>query len=54
LATEPKEKRTFEDRHASTQAYFENVQPHCVEAFCVLKKTGSFHDHCDWRAEPSK
>src|SRR5688572_19972371 len=47
---ETKEKRAFEDRHASTQAYIEYMQPRCVELVRVLKKTGSFYYHCDWHA----
>lgn len=45
---ETKEKRTFEDRHASTQAYIDYMRPRCVELARVLKKTGSFYYHCDW------
>ena len=37
---ETKEKRAFEDRHASTQAYIEYMRPRCVELARVLKKTG--------------
>ena len=47
---ETKEKRAFEDRHASTQAYIEYMRPRCVEIARVLKKTGSFYYHCDWHA----
>jgi DNA modification methylase len=47
---ETKEKRRFEDRHASTQAYIEFMRPRCVELHRVLKKTGSFYYHCDWHA----
>ncbi len=47
---ETKEKRSFEDRHASTQAYIEYMRPRCVEMARVLKKTGSFYYHCDWHA----
>jgi DNA modification methylase len=39
---EAKEKRAFEDRHASTQAYIDFTRPRCVEIARVLKKTGSF------------
>jgi len=39
---ETKEKRAFEDRHASTQAYIDFMRPRCVELVRVLKKTGSF------------
>ncbi|MCJ7698975.1 site-specific DNA-methyltransferase, partial [Candidatus Bathyarchaeota archaeon] len=47
---ETKEKRAFEDRHGSTQAYIEFMRPRCVELARVLKKTGSFYYHCDWHA----
>lgn len=47
---ETKEKRAFEDRHASTQAYIEFMRPRCVELARVLKNTGSFYYHCDWHA----
>jgi DNA modification methylase len=47
---ETKEKRAFEDRHTSTQAYIEFMRPRCVELARVLKKTGSFYYHCDWHA----
>ncbi len=47
---ETKEKRSFEDRHASTQAYIEYMRPRCVEIARVLKRTGSFYFHCDWHA----
>jgi DNA modification methylase len=47
---EGKEKRAFEDRHASTQAYIEFMRPRCVELARVLKETGSFYYHCDWHA----
>jgi len=47
---ETKEKRAFEDRHASTQAYLDYMRPRCVELARFLKKTGSFYYHCDWHA----
>lgn len=47
---ETKEKRAFEDRHASTKAYIDYMRPRCVELARVLKKTGSFYYHCDWHA----
>ena len=47
---ETKEKRAFDDRHASTQAYIEFMRPRCVELARVLKSTGSFYYHCDWHA----
>ena len=45
-----REKRAFEDRHASTQAYIDYMRPRCVELARVLKTTGSFYYHCDWHA----
>src|ERR1700680_2514219 len=45
-----KKNRSFEDRHASTQAYIEFMRPKCVELARVQKKTGSFYYHCDWHA----
>jgi site-specific DNA-methyltransferase (adenine-specific) len=47
---ETKEKRAFEDRHASTAAYLDYMRPRCVELHRVLKPTGSFYYHCDWHA----
>jgi DNA modification methylase len=47
---ETKEKRSFDDRHESTQAYIEFMRPRCIELGRVLKKTGSFYYHCDWHA----
>lgn len=47
---ETKEKRSFEDRHASTQAYIDYMRPRCVHLARVLKKTGNFYYHCDWHA----
>ena len=47
---ETKEKRAFDDRHASTQAYIDYMRPRCVQLAHVLKKTGSFYYHCDWHA----
>jgi DNA modification methylase len=47
---ETKEKRAFEDRHASTAAYIDFMRPRCIELARVLKKTGSFYYHCDWHA----
>jgi len=47
---ETKEKRSFEDRHASTAAYIDYMRPRCVQLARVLKKTGSFYYHCDWHA----
>lgn len=47
---ETRERRSFEDRHASTQAYIDFMRPRCVELARVLKKSGSFYFHCDWHA----
>jgi len=47
---ETKEKRSFEDRHASTSAYIDFMRPRCVELHRVLKPAGSFYYHCDWHA----
>ena len=47
---ETQEKRSFEDRHASTQAYIEFMRPRCVELARVLKPTGVLYYHCDWHA----
>lgn len=47
---ETQEKRSFEDRHESTQAYIDFMQPRCIELARVLKNTGSFYYHCDWHA----
>jgi adenine-specific DNA-methyltransferase len=47
---ETKEKRSFDDRHESTQAYIDFMRPRCVQLARVLKKTGSFYYHCDWHA----
>ena len=44
---ETKEKRSFEDRHANTQAYIDYMRPRCSQLARVLKKTGSFYYHCD-------
>lgn len=47
---ETKETRSFDDRHASTEAYIDFMRPRCVELRRVLKDTGSFYYHCDWHA----
>jgi DNA modification methylase len=47
---ETREKRSFEDRHESTQAYIEFMRPRCVQLARVVKQTGSFYYHCDWHA----
>ena len=43
---ETKEKRAFDDRHASTQAYIDFMRPRCVELHRVLKTTGLLYFHC--------
>jgi len=47
---ERREMRSFEDRHASTQAYIEFMRPRCVELARILKPSGVFYYHCDWHA----
>jgi len=47
---ETREKRAFDDRHASTQAYIDFMRPRCVQLARVIKPTGSFYYHCDWHA----
>jgi DNA modification methylase len=47
---EKREKRAFDDRHESTQAYIDFMRPRCVELSRVLKPSGSFYYHCDWHA----
>ena len=47
---ETKEKRAFDDRHASTEAYIGYMRPRCEELHRTLKPTGSFYYHCDWHA----
>ena len=42
--------RSFEDRHASTEAYIDFMRPRCAQLIRILKKTGSFYYHCDWHA----
>ena len=44
---ETKEKRSFEDRHASSQASIDYTRPRCVQLARVRNKSGSFYDHCD-------
>jgi hypothetical protein len=43
---ETKEKRAFEDRHASTQAYIDYMRPRCVQLARVPRKTGCFYYEC--------
>jgi DNA modification methylase len=47
---ETKEKRAFDDRHASTEAYIDYMRPRCEELHRTLKAGGSFYYHCDWHA----
>jgi DNA modification methylase len=47
---ENREMRSFDDRHASTQAYIDFMRPRCMELARVLKSTGTFYYHCDWHA----
>ena len=49
---ETREKRAFEDRHASTQAYLDFMRPRCVELARVLKFTGPFCYHFDCQGVP--
>ena len=45
-----REMRSFDDQHASTQAYIDFMRPRCVELARVLKPTGTIYYHCDWHA----
>lgn len=47
---ESKEKRSFDDRHESTQAYIDYMRPRCLALAKVLKPTGTIYYHCDWHA----
>src|ERR1035437_1182033 len=47
---ETKKTMAFDDRHESTKAYIEFMQPRCEQLARVLKPTGSFYYHCDWHA----
>lgn len=44
------EKRSFQDRHASIEAYIDFMRPRCEQLARVLKPSGSFYYHCDWHA----
>lgn len=44
------EKRSFEDRFGSAEAYVKYMRPRMVQLYRVLKTTGSFYYHCDWHA----
>jgi 16S rRNA G966 N2-methylase RsmD len=46
---ETKEKRSFEDRHASTQAYIDYMRPRWQHLAHVLKSTISFYYQSDRR-----
>jgi hypothetical protein len=41
---------SFEDHHASTQAYINYMRPRYVQIPPSSKRTGSFYRHCDWHA----
>jgi len=47
---ERREMRSFDDRHASTQAYIDFMRPRCEQLHRVLKPTGTLYYHCDWHA----
>lgn len=47
---EKRERRAFDDRHESTQAYIDFMRPRVVELARVLKLTGALYFHCDWHA----
>lgn len=47
---ERREMRSFDDRHASTQAYIDFMRPRCEQLARVLKPSGTFFYHCDWHA----
>lgn len=47
---EDNQTRSFEDRHASTQAYIDFMRPRCTHLRRILKDSGSFYYHCDWHA----
>lgn len=44
------EKRSFEDRFENARAYIDYMLPRIRELHRVLKTTGVFFYHCDWRA----
>lgn len=46
LPGQTKEKRAFEDRHASTAAYIDYMLPRSVQVARVLENTGSFYFIC--------
>ena len=47
---ENRQRREFEDRHASNESYIDFMRPRVIELARVLKPTGSFWYHCDWHA----
>jgi len=48
--SQKKEKRQFEDRFESVAAYLGYMKPRLKQLHRLLKPTGSFYYHCDWRA----
>src|SRR5205807_975829 len=44
------ERRSFEDRHRSIEAYLDFMEPRVRQLYRCLKSTGSFYYHCDWHA----
>jgi len=50
---ETKEKRAFEDRRVTIEAYLNFMEPRCRQLHRVLKRTGAFYYHCDWHASHS-
>jgi len=46
---ETKEKRAFDDRHASTQAYIEFMRPRCLELARVIRMTDSIFSVAEGR-----
>ena len=48
---ETKEKRAFDDRHASTQAYIEFMRPRCLELARVIRMTDSTFFRCGGKAQ---
>lgn len=47
---EKREMRSFDDRHASTEAYIDFMRPRCEQLARVLRPTGTLYYHCDWHA----
>jgi DNA modification methylase len=44
---EAAERRSFEDRHRSIDAYLDFMEPRIRQLYRCLKRTGSFYYHCD-------